>query len=234
MTPKDERPDAWIGEILGQPAAMTRASVALAARPDLLAALAAAGRPGAPIVLTGMGSSAAACAAAATVLGGAGVLATPIETAELLHFQLPALAAAGTLVIFSQSGAGAELVRLLDALGALPARPLQHLARRPLSAHFDHCGTRSWPARWGAMKQAFDADVLVDVRPMNSLAGSDETKVRSLRGRGLGQPPGPGQRHADDAPVGQIGDDLILGHAYLLNARIVAGASHSAHTTPPE
>ena len=124
MTPKGERPDAWLGEILGQPAAMTRASVALAARPDLLAALAAAGRPGAPIVLTGMGSSAAACAAAATVLGGAGVLATPIETAELLHFQLPALAAAGTLVIVSQSGAGAELVRLLDALGSLPARPL--------------------------------------------------------------------------------------------------------------
>ncbi len=123
MTTTDERPDAWLGEILGQPTAIERAATALAARPDLLAALAVACPPRAPIVLTGMGSSAAACSAAATVLGGAGVLATSIETAELLHFRLPALSAAGTLVIVSQSGAGAELVRLLDALGSGTARP---------------------------------------------------------------------------------------------------------------
>ena len=123
MTLRDPRPDAWLAEIVGQPAAMARAAAALVARSDLLAGLAAARRPGAPIVLTGMGSSAAACSAAATVLGGAGVLATPIETSELVHFRLPALAASGTLVIVSQSGAGAEVLRLLDALASPPARP---------------------------------------------------------------------------------------------------------------
>jgi glucosamine--fructose-6-phosphate aminotransferase (isomerizing) len=118
------RPDAWLAEILGQPAAMERAAIALAADPFRLASLAARHRPGGPIVLTGMGSSAAACAAAATVLGGAGLLATPIETAELLHFRLPALAPGGTLVIVSQSGASAEILRLLEALAASPARPV--------------------------------------------------------------------------------------------------------------
>jgi glucosamine--fructose-6-phosphate aminotransferase (isomerizing) len=123
MTPSDLQPDTWLAEILGQPAAMERAAAALAARPGLLADLSDARRPDGPIVLTGMGSSAAACGAAATVLGAAGALATPIETAELLHFRLPALAAAGTLVIVSQSGAGAELLRLLDALASATTRP---------------------------------------------------------------------------------------------------------------
>ena len=123
MTPPDPRPDAWLAEILGQPAAMERAATALAARAHLLADLAAACRPGGQIVLTGMGSSAAACGAAATILGGAGLLATPIETAELVHFRMPALAADGTLVIVSQSGASAELLRLLDALASSPKRP---------------------------------------------------------------------------------------------------------------
>jgi glucosamine--fructose-6-phosphate aminotransferase (isomerizing) len=126
VTPLDPRPDAWLAEILGQPTAMERAAAALVARADLLADLAdlaAACRPGGQIVLTGMGASAAACGAAATVLGGAGLLATPIETAELLHFRLPSLAADGTLVIISQSGASAELLRLLDALASSPKRP---------------------------------------------------------------------------------------------------------------
>ena len=124
MSDLDARPDAWLAEILGQPAAMERAATALAARVERLTDLAVARHAGGPIVLTGMGSSAAACGAAATVLGSAGVLATTIETAELLHFRLPALATSGTLVIVSQSGAGAELVGLLDALDSAPARPL--------------------------------------------------------------------------------------------------------------
>jgi glucosamine--fructose-6-phosphate aminotransferase (isomerizing) len=126
VTPPDPRPDTWLAEILGQPAAMERAATALAARAHLLADLAdmaAAGRLGGQIVLTGMGSSAAACGAAATILGGAGLLATPIETSELVHFRMPALAADGTLVIVSQSGASAELLRLLDALASSPKRP---------------------------------------------------------------------------------------------------------------
>ena len=175
MTPKDERPDAWLGEILGQPAAMERAAMALAARPDLLAALAAACRPGAPIVLTGMGSSAAACAAAATVLGGAGVLATPIETAELLHFRLPALAAAGTLVIVSQSGAGAELVRLLDALGPRPARPLvfgvANGIANPLSRRADIAFDTAAGSETGPSSGTFAATLVTLAGIVRALAG---------------------------------------------------------------
>ena len=69
-------------------------------------------------------------------------------------------------------------------------RPLQRLVSRYLRVHSDR-GTESWPARRGSMKQTLHAEVLVNVRPMNSLAGSDEAKVCSLRRRGLGQPPGP-------------------------------------------
>ena len=144
MTLPDPRPDAWLTEILGQPAAMERAAAALVARADLLADLAdlaAARRRGSQIVLTGMGASAAACAAAATVLGVAGLLATPIETAELLHFRLPALATDGTLVIVSQSGASAELLRLLDVLASSPKRPfvvgITNGAANPLARRAD-------------------------------------------------------------------------------------------------
>jgi hypothetical protein len=39
--------------------------------------------------------------------------------------------------------------------------------------------------RRDAMKHAFDADVLIDVRPVDSLTGADETKIRPLFWRGL-------------------------------------------------
>jgi hypothetical protein len=40
--------------------------------------------------------------------------------------------------------------------------------------------------RWDAMEHALNTDVFIDVRPMDALAGADETKVCSLLGRGLG------------------------------------------------
>ena len=195
--PADPRPDAWLAEILGQPAAMERAATALVARADLLADLAAACRPGGHIVLTGMGSSAAACGAAATVLGGAGLLATPIETAELLHFRLPALAAGGTLVIISQSGAGAELLRLLDALASSPKRPfvvgVTNGDTNPLARRADF---------------AFDTAAGDEVGPSSgTLRGDARGRPRSFArsgaagrgGRGGGRGPGPGARHGRSA-----------------------------------
>lgn len=121
-------PDAYLAEILGQPAALTRAAAAMAAQREVLAALAAGvGRAaGRPLVLTGMGSSHDACLAAAAALGAAGIVATTVETAELLHVRRPMLAAAGLLVLVSQSGRSAEAVRLLDEVRRLEsdARPL--------------------------------------------------------------------------------------------------------------
>jgi len=40
--------------------------------------------------------------------------------------------------------------------------------------------------RWDAVKHALDADVLIDVRPMNALPGADEPKACSLLRRSLG------------------------------------------------
>ncbi len=51
------------------------------------------------------------------------------------------------------------------------------------------------------MKLPLDADVLIDIRPVDSLARADETKVSSLCGRRFGQPPRPGKWHIDDSAV---------------------------------
>src|ERR1019366_3456814 len=111
------------------------------------------------------------------------------------------------------------------------ASRLWNRCRRPLDPHLNRRPSRVWPRRRSSVKQAFDADVLIDLRPMNTLACPNQTKLGSLARRGFGQPPGPRQRHADYASVGQVGDDLVLSHADLLNARIAIDASHSVHTT---
>jgi glucosamine--fructose-6-phosphate aminotransferase (isomerizing) len=117
--------DRYLVEILGQPAAFRRAARAMAAQAGTLRALAARGTGG-PIVLTGMGSSFDACLAAAAALGGAGILATTVETAELLHVRRPMLGGARLLVLVSQSGRSVEAVRLAEEVRRLDAQ------RRPI------------------------------------------------------------------------------------------------------
>jgi len=107
--------DRYLAEILGQPGAMRRAAAALAAQEATLQGLVALRRRE-PIVLTGMGSSYDACLAAAAALGAAGVLASTVDTAELLHTRRPALSRAGLVVMVSQSGRSAEALRLAEAL----------------------------------------------------------------------------------------------------------------------
>lgn len=114
------RADRYLDEILGQPAAFRRAAEAMAAQPDPLRALAASG-PCAPIVLTGMGSSYDACLAAAATLGGAGILATTVDAAELLHVRRPMLLEVHLLVLVSQSGRSAEAVRLAEEVRRIDA-----------------------------------------------------------------------------------------------------------------
>ena len=90
------------------------------------------------------------------------------------------------------------------------ASRLWNRCRRPLDPLLNRRRSRVWTGRRGSVKQAFDADILVHVRPMNPLAGPNQAELGSLDGRGFGQPPGPGKRHADHASVGQVGDDLVL------------------------
>jgi len=116
--------DRFLAEILEQPDALRRAGAAVVAQRDRLDHLAAfASSPG-PIVLTGMGGSLDACHAAATALAAAGIMATVRGASELVHFGLPALAQGGILVVVSQSGESAEIVRLAEAVRHTTGRPI--------------------------------------------------------------------------------------------------------------
>jgi glucosamine--fructose-6-phosphate aminotransferase (isomerizing) len=137
-------PDRFIGEIAGQPAAIRRARRAALDQADLLAAVRARGH----IVFTGMGSSYDAAYPAVTALGSAGVAATMLDAAELLHFRLPAVTAETLVVCVSQSGRSAETVRVAEALAGRPDRPtvvaVTNGSDNPLAALADiHLDTRA-------------------------------------------------------------------------------------------
>jgi glucosamine--fructose-6-phosphate aminotransferase (isomerizing) len=119
-------PDIFMAEIAGQPDAIRRAAAAAEEQAGRTARLRQElGRRG-RVVLTGMGSSYDACYPAATLLASAGVMATMVDAAELLHFRLDALDDRTLLVCVSQSGESAETVRV--------ARELRARARRPFIA----------------------------------------------------------------------------------------------------
>jgi glutamine---fructose-6-phosphate transaminase (isomerizing) len=137
-------PDRFIAEIAGQPAAIRRARQAALDQADALEAIRARGH----IVFTGMGSSYDACYPAVTALGSAGIAATMLDAAELLHFRLPAVSADTLVVCVSQSGRSAEPVRVAEALAARTARPtvvaVTNGADNPLAALADiHLDTRA-------------------------------------------------------------------------------------------
>jgi glucosamine--fructose-6-phosphate aminotransferase (isomerizing) len=114
--------DPFLTEIRGQPEAIRRAARALAGQAGRLQALADR-RPDGALVMSGMGSSYDACHVAVTVLAEAGILATLVNAAELLHFGMATLDARTTLVVVSQSGHSVEVVRLVERLAERPGRP---------------------------------------------------------------------------------------------------------------
>ena len=112
-----------MAEISGQPDAIRRAAVAAADQADAIASLGHELRCRTRVVLTGMGSSYDACYPAATRLAAAGVLATMVDAAELLHFRLDALGPETLLLCVSQSGESAETVRVVRELRDRGDRP---------------------------------------------------------------------------------------------------------------
>ena len=109
-------PDPFLAEIAGQPDAMRRAAAALNESGPTLEALADAAAEAGGVVLTGMGSSYDACFPAINELASRGVLALHVDTAELVHFRSHLLSSSTVLVIVSQSGRSAEVVRLAESL----------------------------------------------------------------------------------------------------------------------
>jgi glutamine---fructose-6-phosphate transaminase (isomerizing) len=116
-------PDSFLAEIGGQPDALRRAAGALVDQRDTIEALRDAGRTGG-VVFTGMGASYDACYPAVNELAVHGVLGLQVDAAELLHFRSQVLSPATVMVLVSQSGRSAEVVRLLDALDERAERPV--------------------------------------------------------------------------------------------------------------
>jgi glucosamine--fructose-6-phosphate aminotransferase (isomerizing) len=108
-------PDPFIAEIAGQPEAIRRAAGGLKDQLPALERLTSVASGRAP-VFTGMGSSYYACHPVICELAAAGVAAVHIDSSELLHFRSNILPAAGVLVLVSQSGESAEVVRLLEGM----------------------------------------------------------------------------------------------------------------------
>jgi glutamine---fructose-6-phosphate transaminase (isomerizing) len=112
-----------MAEIAGQPAAIRRAAAAASDQAQVMAELGDELRSRTRVVLTGMGSSYDACYPAVTRLAAAGVLATMVDAAELLHFRLDPLGPESLLVCVSQSGESAETVRVVRELRERGERP---------------------------------------------------------------------------------------------------------------
>jgi len=115
--------DGFLAEILEQPMALRGAAEGLADQQGGLEQVNELAGSATGIVLTGMGSSFDACLAVASVLTRGGVAATAVNTAELLHFGIPALTGATPVVAVSQSGTSVELVRLAERLASSSSRP---------------------------------------------------------------------------------------------------------------
>jgi glucosamine--fructose-6-phosphate aminotransferase (isomerizing) len=123
VSPTDE-PDAHLREIRAQPAAIRRAATELVDRVPFLDDLGRASAERDRIVLTGMGSSFDACFPALEHLADRGVAALHANAAEIVHFRLPWITRRTTLVLVSQSGESAEVVRLADRARSAVERPL--------------------------------------------------------------------------------------------------------------
>ncbi len=116
-------PDPFLTEISAQPDAMRRAAAALMDRRESLERLREAGASARTLILSGMGSSYDACYPAVNDLAGRGVPALLVDTAELHHFRRGVLTPRSLLVIVSQSGASAEVVKLATEISKQRSRP---------------------------------------------------------------------------------------------------------------
>jgi glucosamine--fructose-6-phosphate aminotransferase (isomerizing) len=115
--PESGFPDPFLAEIHAQPEAMRRAARGLR---DQLPALGRLPTSGADrrLIFTGMGGSYATCYAPVTRLASAAITSIMVDSAELLYFRRPTLSGPTVLVVVSQSGESAEVVRLMEELSS--------------------------------------------------------------------------------------------------------------------
>lgn len=179
-------PDSFLAEIAGQPDALRRAARALTEQLDTIEAVRGAGRrTEGGVVFTGMGASYDSCYPAVNELAVHGVLALQIDAAELLHFRTHVLSAATVLVIVSQSGQSAEVVRLLDAFEDRAERPavlsVTNGLANPLAARADlRLDTRAGTEQ-GPSTMTFAASLVQLAAVAGALSGSDMDPVGRAR-----------------------------------------------------
>jgi len=108
---------AYFRDILDQPAALRRnlATPAPGGLAEFAAAWRASDKPF--VILTGMGSSFHALHPIAIRLSESGVRAIMLETSELIYYWAGLLQPETVLIVVSQSGRSAEIVRLLELIG---------------------------------------------------------------------------------------------------------------------
>ncbi|HEX5556492.1 MAG TPA: SIS domain-containing protein [Gaiellales bacterium] len=164
-------------EIAGQPAAIRRAAAAAADQAGVVAALGHELRVRERVVLTGMGSSYDACYPAATRLAAAGVLATMVDAAELLHFRLDALGPETLLVCVSQSGESAETVSVVRELRGRGERPFIAAVSNGAASTLARLADRNLDTRGGEehgpSTMTFAATLVVMAALSRSLAGRE-------------------------------------------------------------
>jgi len=137
----------YLRDILDQPRALAETLERLVASPALEEVTRRVARGGfGRMVLTGMGSSHSGLHPLLLRLVGAGLPATVVEASELLHHQARLLEEDTLLVLASQSGRSAEIVRLLEltrrrlvTLG-LTNTPDSPLAREATACVLTHAG----------------------------------------------------------------------------------------------
>lgn len=125
----------YITDILAQPQALRDTLAALQGPSAELSAIAHTLRDGRfdRVILTGMGGSYAALYPQWARLVQAGVAAHLIETSTLLYDALPLVTHKTLLVVVSQSGRSAEIVRLLDVAGGVTVLAITNTADSPLA-----------------------------------------------------------------------------------------------------
>jgi len=132
----------YFQDVLDQPRALRETHGGLAPSPAL-GALASRLAQGAlrRVVLTGMGSSYHGLAPLHLRLLGAGHASAMVESSELLYYQDALLGEGALLVLVSQSGRSAEIVRLLDTVRGRGVATIgvTNTADSPLAAAADAC-----------------------------------------------------------------------------------------------
>ncbi len=132
----------YFRDVLDQPRALRETHRRLAVSPGLAALASRLGAGGfRRVVLTAMGSSYHGLAPLHLRLLAAGHASAMVESSELLYYQEALLGGGTLLVLASQSGRSAEIVRLLDTVRGrgVTAIGVTNTADSPLAAAADAC-----------------------------------------------------------------------------------------------